>query len=263
LILGVCQFDVSGNPDENMRCIENAIAEAKEKNVRILAFPECALTGYPPHDMKSAGDADFAECSLAFEKIGAAAVKDGMYIAVGSITERKGKLYNSAVVFSPDGGRYVYDKRALWGWDRDNFSAGREAGVFTVDGITVGLGICYEIRFPEYFRELYRLKTDLNLILFYDVSDADDIERYEIIKSHIRTRACENTVYTLSVNTASLYQTAPTMLCDRSGCVLFECARHETGLYVYDLEFGEESFSEKGRRCMSDGFVWGEDMRET
>ena len=52
--------------------------------------------------------------------------------------------------------------------------------------------ICYEIRFPEYFRELYVENTDLNVILFYDVSDRDNADRYDLIRAHVRMRAVEN-----------------------------------------------------------------------
>ncbi len=34
-----------------------------------------------------------------------------------------------------------------------------------------GVRICYEVRFPKFFRELYKKSTDLNVILFYDVAE--------------------------------------------------------------------------------------------
>ena len=42
------QFAVSGNISENYKEIEKAIYIAKTENVRLLIFPECSLTGYPP-----------------------------------------------------------------------------------------------------------------------------------------------------------------------------------------------------------------------
>lgn len=57
----------------------------------------------------------------------------------------------------------------------------------------------------------------MNIVVFYDVSDSNDVFRYEMIKSHIMTRAVENVAYTLGVNTISPFQTAPAILFDRSG----------------------------------------------
>lgn len=146
----------------------------------------------------------------------------------------------------------IYHKRALWGYDKDNFCEGKNNGVFVIDGIKIGIRICYEIRFPEFFRELYKEKTELNLVLFYDVSDKDDIERYELIKAHIRTRAVENVCYTLTADTIRPYQTAPTALFDRSGYVLRELTRNTEDLLVYDLSETSLNFGELGRKSISD-----------
>lgn len=103
---------------------------------------------------------------------------------------------------------------------------------------------------------MYHEHTDLNIILFYDVADFDDIERYELIKSHIRTRAAENVTYTLAVDTISPYQTAPTILYDRSGYSLMELRRNEESLPVYDLEKLEPDFAFGHREQIITSFVY-------
>lgn len=62
----------------------------------------------------------------------------------------------------------------------------------TKDDFKIGVRICFEVRFPEYFRELYKADTDFNVVIFYDVANKDDIERYELIKAHLKTRDVEN-----------------------------------------------------------------------
>ena len=99
---------------------------------------------------------------------------------------------------------------------------------------------------------MYQEHTDLNIVLFYDVSDYDDVERYELIKSHIRTRAVENVTYTLTVDAICPYQTAPTALYDKSGCSLVELERNQEKLLVYDFENAEPDFGELGRKEISD-----------
>lgn len=83
----------------------------------------------------------------------------------------------------------------------------------------------------------------------------DDIDRYELIKSHIRTRAVENVTHTLSVNTICSYQTAPTALYDKSGNVLNELIRNEENLLVYDLKIKKSLFGEQGREEISDWLI--------
>ncbi len=126
-------------------------------------FPECALTGYPPRDMSSSAKVDFKELDVLYKQIENMAKDYGMYILIGTIMKGHEKYYNSAVLFTPEGNRFIYDKRALWGWDSDNFIAGNRSGIFEIDDIKIGVRICFEVRFPEYFRELYREQTTLNI----------------------------------------------------------------------------------------------------
>ena len=92
----------------------------------------------------------------------------------------------------------------------------------------------------------------MNIILFYDVSKYDDLERYDLIKSHIRTRAVENVCHTLTVNTISPYQTAPTGFYDKSGRILGELERNKERLLMYNLTLEEPNFGERGRIQISD-----------
>ncbi len=235
-----------------MEIIRKAVIEARHEGVKLLAFPECALTGYPPRDIERSSSANFDELTPAYEQLQKLAVDNTIHIIVGTITREDDKYYNSAIVFAPHQKKMIYHKRALWGWDKDNFNIGNSNGVFDIEGLKVGIRICFEVRFPEFFRELYKVHTDLNIILFYDVSDYNDVERYEMIKAHIKTRAVENVTYTLSVDSIRPYQTAPTALYDKSGYPLIELKRNEEKLLVYDLENMQLDFGEQGRKQISD-----------
>ena len=89
-----------------------------------------------------------------------------IHIIVGTINYVDSKYYNRAYLVSPNKAKRWYDKRALYGWDEDNFAPGDENGIYEIDGIKIGVRICFEVRFPEYFRELYRENTDLDIVLF-------------------------------------------------------------------------------------------------
>ncbi len=190
--------------------------------------------------------------TCAYKQLQKLATDNTIHIIAGTIARKDDKYHNSAIVFTPYQEKLIYHKRALWGWDRDNFNIGNGNGVFDIEGLKVGIRICFEVRFPEFFRELYKAHTDLNIILFYDVSDYEDMERYELIKAHIKTRSVENVTYTLSVNSICPYQTAPTALYDKSGYPLSELKRNEEGLLVYDLENMQFDFGEQGRKQISD-----------
>ena len=47
--IGAYQFEVTGDEEHNYECIRKGIEKATASDVRLLVFPECAVTGYPPH----------------------------------------------------------------------------------------------------------------------------------------------------------------------------------------------------------------------
>lgn len=250
--IGACQLSVTGDMEANFQRICQAVAQAAQAGVRVLFFPECALTGYPPRDIPHPGAVDLERADRCYGELARLVQAHRMSVVVGTITEADGRHYNTALLLAPEGRQVGYRKRALWGWDAEHFAPGDDPGVLEIDGVRIGLRICYEIRFPEYFRELYVQDTDLNVILFYDVSDRDDADRYDLIRAHVRTRAVENVCHTLAVNTAGPHQTAPTGLYDPSGRPICELAQNRPGLLVHDLRPWTPDFGQRGRREISD-----------
>lgn len=87
------------------------------------------------------------------------------------------------------------------------------------------------------------------------MSDVNDIERYSMIKGHLQTRAVENIVTTISVNSIKPFQTAPTIVIGKSGQFIKECNRNHPEILIYDFENMSDDFGEMGRREIFDKFV--------
>ncbi|MDD4311464.1 MAG: carbon-nitrogen hydrolase family protein, partial [Eubacteriales bacterium] len=200
--VGLYQFAVANYVSENMTHIKSGVTKAARNGVELLLLPECALTGYPKADPYTTKEIDFREVERALNELERLAEENELNIVVGTAEYSEGKYYNSVVLAMP--GKKVnmfYRKRALWGWDTDNFSPGNiDDGVVEINGLRIGVRICFEVRFPEYFRELYRKNVDCAVVLFHDISEEDSMERYDLIKSHLKTRAVENVIPILSVN---------------------------------------------------------------
>jgi predicted amidohydrolase len=248
LRIGVFQFSGSGDIDQNAKKISDTIKDAAAKNIRLLVFQECALCGYPPIETPDVHLIDYEKTVACLSGICDLAKQYKMYIAVGTV-RTEGRQYNNSIQLIGENGSFAgcYDKRALWGWDTDNYSRGENPGIFIIDGIRVGFRICYEVRFPEYFRELYAADVPLCFVSFCDVGSEDDPQRYNVIKSHLITRAVENTMTVVSVNSISHYQTAPTAVFDCDGEVLLEAPKNEETLLVYDFSIPEITYFRQGR----------------
>lgn len=250
--LAAYQFAVCGDLDHNFEIIKNAILQASENKVDLIVFPECALTGYPPRDITSSDSINVNAVSEAIYELQRLADELSIHIIVGTIDYSDSKYYNRAFFLSPNQVKCWYDKRALYGWDEDNFVPGSEDGIFEIDGIKIGVRICFEVRFPEYFRELYQENTDLDIVMFYDVADKDDETRYQMIRGHLITRAVENVTSVLSVNAIYPKQTTPTCFINTSGVICKELEKNMEGMLIYDFEKQELNFGELGRKRYSD-----------
>jgi len=243
----VFQFGSTKDMHCNFAAIKRAIAQASEKKVRLLVFHECAACGYPPIET-DINTIDFHALDTSIAEIQKLAKEHAMYIALGTIRKEGAKNYNSILLLNPNGEIMGHhDKRALWGWDVNNFAKGNSLGVFEIDNIIVGFRICFEIRFPEYFRELFKAKAQLCFVSFSDVSEKESLGRYETIKSHLLTRAVENVMTVVSVNSISKFQTAPTAVFDINGMVVNEAPKNEEHLLVYDYAPPEIGYSARGR----------------
>lgn len=249
--LAAYQFAVCGDLKKNTEKIKEAIEKATAEKADFIAFPECALSGYPPTDIASSKDFDFKALPAVLNELQELSDKYNITILTGSIAFDE-KYVNRAFLIAPKRDIRHYDKRALYGYDSDYFERGNTDGIFEINGLKVGVRICFEVRFPEYFREAYKAGTDLDVVIFYAVSDFDDTEKYEVMRSHLISRAAENVTPILSVDAITPYQSCPTAFINASGRVLSEAKRNSEELLFYDFEKTELNFGELGRKQESD-----------
>ncbi|TAJ96518.1 MAG: NAD+ synthase [Candidatus Manganitrophaceae bacterium] len=137
--------DLSGNVQK----ISDAVEKAKENKVDLIAFPELAITGYPPEDLLL--KPQFIEDNLhALEQVAKRCT--GLTAVVGFV-DRQEDIYNAAAVIHDGAVRFVYHKCYLpnYGVFDENryFQAGKEAPVFTLNEVTLGVNICEDIWYPE------------------------------------------------------------------------------------------------------------------
>ena len=164
--IGAYQFAVSNSINHNYEVIKKAIIRASADGIKLLVFPECALTGYPPRDIESSSVVDFQELDKVYDQLQDLINENEIHVIIGTIFRKDNDYYNSTIILKPNQDKQFYHKRALWGWDRDNFCVGSENGIFEIDGCKIGVRICFEVRFPEFFRELYMDRTRQHLRLY-------------------------------------------------------------------------------------------------
>ena len=133
--------DLAGNAAK----IRDLCARARDAGADLVAFPELALTGYPPEDLLL--KPSFIADNLAALHALARDVR-GITAVVGFV-DAATDIYNAAAVLHDGEVALVYHKHFLPNYgvfDEDRyFQVGTEAPVFTLDGTIIGVNICEDI----------------------------------------------------------------------------------------------------------------------
>ncbi len=171
LRVGTCQFPVSADVAANGDWIRRQLREAHAQGADIVHFPEAALSGYAGPDHASLADFPWARQREELEKILALAGELRIWIVLGATHRLSGdhKPHNSLYLIDA-AGRIVdrYDKRFCTTGDLRHYSPGDHFVTFEVMGVRCGLLICYDIRFPELYREYAKQGVQLMFHSFYN-----------------------------------------------------------------------------------------------
>jgi NAD+ synthase (glutamine-hydrolysing) len=137
-----------GDFERNVRVIVDAIEGARAQGAALVAFPELAISGYPPEDLlfKPA----FIEANLrALDEVTRAS--RGLSVVVGFVDKRD-DIFNAAAVLHDGVRAGVYHKQYLpnYGVFDENryFQAGTETPVFVAGDTTFAVNVCEDIWYP-------------------------------------------------------------------------------------------------------------------
>ena len=148
--VGLCQMNPTvGDLPGNSALIRAAIAEAKAAGCRIVAFPELAVTGYPPEDLLLRRA--FCQSSRAATEALAEAT-DGIIAIVGFVDWHEGDCYNGAAILADGRWADTYHKRRLPNYgvfdEERYFATGRRVPIYDAGDFSFGVSICEDIWYP-------------------------------------------------------------------------------------------------------------------
>lgn len=153
ILVAAVQFNIAlGDVSTNRNKAFTALRNIADKGVQLTVLPEMWSSGYDYRRL-----ADLAmETSAIVDDLRQETAKLGL-VVVGSLPElADGKLYNTAYVV--DRGEVVgkYRKLHLFSTMREDkyLHAGDSSLVVSTSVGTIGVAICYDLRFPELFRKL-------------------------------------------------------------------------------------------------------------
>ena len=196
------QFDsAKGNKTENLTRAKKMIFDAKPNEGSLVLLPEMFATGYVPADLDKAAEDFSSNCTGETARtLSEIADETNCTIMGAGITRASTGFYNHVSIYKPNEAQEFrgYNKMNLFFPEKESFKAGSEINLFKFNNWSIASFICYDLRFPEIFREA--TKKGANLITIQAAWPAKRRAHWETL---LRARAIENQVYIAAVNAVS------------------------------------------------------------
>ena len=237
-LLAIQMDSAIGNVELNIETVKNLlIANLKKYGGADFVFlPELWTVGWDcPSFPPSATTLDE---SNAVKMLCDIAKEFNVNIAGGSFVRKDGdKLFNTCPVINRQGEIVcVYDKNHLYSYNGDTenqyISVGSNPVMVELDGIKIGLTICYDIRFPEIYRA-YR-KAGAEVLVNMAAWPKSRKIHWDTLT---RARAIENQTYMVALTQTGLLadgveNLGHSMIIDYDGNILDEIEEKEGGIYA-------------------------------
>jgi len=187
-----------GDPKANLLKVRDFSQRAKDGGVDLIVFPEMTDTGYSMPVIQEHANSWTSGFVPGLQEI---AAKLSIAIVCGVSEQDGSSIYNSLVLVDHQGQLgSKYRKAHLYAVapveEEKCFVSGDTFASFALGGLRFGFSICYDLRFPEMYRQLV-VEHDVGAFI---VSSAWPFPRLEHFRTLTLARAIENQSYVIASN---------------------------------------------------------------
>jgi predicted amidohydrolase len=249
--VGLCQMRSGSDVEANLAEAERLLHEAAEGGADLAVLPE--VFPYLGSAQRISEIAESLDGQIA-KRVGEIARAREMWVAAGSIHERdEERVFNTTPVFDRTGELVArYRKIHLFDVELPDQPAFRESAVFgegselvthPTEHARLGFAICYDLRFPELFRGLAALGTEV-VVLPAQFQFLTGQAHWHVL---LRARAIENQCFVVAAAQWGTYGAAGegrrsyghSLVVNPWGEVIAEAAEEGTGVTFADLDLAE------------------------
>ncbi len=243
------QMASSPNISFNLLEAEKLIAEAVKAGAKLVALPEnFALMGTHETDKLNAKEVDGIGPIQDF--LAGVAKKYAVWVVGGTIpmvADNTNKVRAACLVYNDQGERVGrYDKVHLFDVnvpgtnevyrESDAIEPGTESQIFDTPFGKLGIAICYDLRFPEFFRKMSQVGVDI-LVVPSAFTAETGAAHWEVL---LRARAIENLCYVIAPNQGGFHLNGRktyghSMIIDPWGVIL-DCYKTGGGYVLAELD---------------------------
>ncbi len=199
LRIALCQFTAGGDPQENLRAVDELAGRAAAEGAQLAVFPEATMAcfGIPLGPVAEPLDGPWAEGLRELAR------RHGLTVVAGMFTPAEDdRVANTLLATGPDG-EVFYDKIHLYdafGFrESDTVAPGQRVVTLDVAGVRTGLATCYDVRFPELFRAHADAGAQLSVVPASWGAGPGKLDHWSLLA---RARALDATVWVAAVDQA-------------------------------------------------------------
>jgi deaminated glutathione amidase len=197
--IALAQIKSGIEPSANLGLVEEYSRRAADAGAGLVLFPEATMCrfGVPLAPVAEPLDGPWASAVRAIAQRAGIVVVAGMFVPTDD-----GRVTNTLIATGP-GVEAHYDKIHLYdafGFAESNTVApGTEPVMITVDGVNVGLTLCYDVRFPELYVELAERGAQLITVHASWGTGPSKLDQWTLLA---RARAIDTTAVVAAVDQA-------------------------------------------------------------
>jgi len=245
LKIATCQFSVGRSIKRNSLAICEFMSKAKKAKADIVHFSECALSGYVGTEFPNFEGYDWELLKKETEKIMALVAKLKLWVVLGSthrLTEPN-KPHNSLYLIGPDGSIVDrYDKRFCTPGDLRRLTPGNRFVNFTINGVKCSLLICFDLRFPELYRALYKQGVNCIFQSFYNARQKGPSVHTHIMRQTMQCRAATNHMWVSMSNSSGYYSPYPSCFIQPDGKILRQLRANRPGIMINAVDMNRKFY---------------------
>lgn len=186
------------NKDQNLITCRAFAQRAKALSVDLLIFPEMTLTSF---SMNTGNTSEDSQTSKTVESFKALAQEFQISIVFGVVFKDGEKATNNAILVESDGvikANYIKMHPFTFAGEDRMFNGGNAISFGKIGNITIGLTICYDLRFPELYSALTK---HCDCIINIANWPTKRIDHWNVL---LKSRAIENQIFIIGVNRTGL-----------------------------------------------------------
>jgi predicted amidohydrolase len=245
ITVATCQFPVSADITANARHITALMHQAVNEKADVVHLSECALSGYAGVDFDSFDGYNWQHLKDKTREIIDLAGDLKVWVVLGSShpLSEPHKPYNCLYLISPEGELIDrYDKRFCTQVDLNNYTPGDHFVHFEVNGVRCSLLICFDLRFPELYRSLYKDGVKCIFQSFYNARQQGPSIHSEIMRQTMQANAANNGFWVSMTNSCGWFCPYPSSFIQPDGRIVGQVEEHKEGLMINTVDLSKDFY---------------------